>query len=130
MMLPTYGDMQNTMHFIDRDARGAVLAGLLDRSVHQSVEGATAAMAWTFANDTPCKFKHLLLTPFDHPFIAYIAIDDSGDGQVSVRVFTTEQPAAGVSADAPFKDRFPRTTALARPVLGPIAPIVFDGEAA
>ncbi|CEL98406.1 unnamed protein product [Vitrella brassicaformis CCMP3155] len=121
----TIDDMHLTEQFIDRDVRGGVLAGLLDQSVHQPVEGTTAVIAFTI-HDAP--HKELLLTPFDHPFIAYIAIGDLGNGQVCARVLTTEPPAVGVSADAPFKDRLPRTTALARPVLGPIAPIVFDGE--
>uniref|UniRef100_A0A7S1JRC1 Uncharacterized protein n=1 Tax=Vitrella brassicaformis TaxID=1169539 RepID=A0A7S1JRC1_9ALVE len=131
ILLPNYADMDLTEKDIDRDARGGVLVGLLDQSVHQPVEGTTAVTAWTI-HDTPLKFKLLLLTPFDHPFIALIdiRIDDSKDRRVSVKVLTTEPPAAGVSADAPFKQRFPRTTAMARPVLGQIAPVVFDGEAA
>ncbi|CEM06611.1 unnamed protein product [Vitrella brassicaformis CCMP3155] len=129
IVLPTYADMDLTEEFIDRDARGGVLRGLLDQSVHQPIEGTTAVTAFILANDSSCKW--LLLTPFDHPFIAFIDIEDWGDdGEVSVRVLTTEPPAAGVSADAPFKQRFPRTTAMARPVLGQIAPVVFDGEAA
>ncbi|CEM06615.1 unnamed protein product [Vitrella brassicaformis CCMP3155] len=126
ILVPTYAGMHLTDKDIDRDARGGVLAGLLDQSVHQPVEGTTAAIAFTTVNDL--SHKELLLTPFDHSFIALIGVDDLGGGQVCVRVMTTEPPAAGVSADAPFKQRFPRTTAMARPVLGPIAPIVFDGE--
>ena len=45
-----------------------------------------------------------------------------------VAVQTTEAPAAGVSEDAPFKDRFPVTTQLARVALGRVAPFVFDGQ--
>ncbi|CEL92776.1 unnamed protein product, partial [Vitrella brassicaformis CCMP3155] len=129
IIAPTVDDMHETDKLVGRDARGGVLAGVLDQSVHQAVEGTTAVMAFTYG-DT--RHKQLLLTPFDHPFIAFINIWDPGfeDGQTSVyvRMYTTEPPAAGVSADAPFKHRFPRTTALARPVLGPIAPIIFDGE--
>ncbi|CEM38864.1 unnamed protein product [Vitrella brassicaformis CCMP3155] len=69
------------------------------------------------------------LLTYSHNFVASIIIEDEGDDNIVwVRVVTTEAPVAGVSEDAPFKDRFPETTQLARVALGRVAPYVFDGQ--
>ncbi|CEL95585.1 unnamed protein product [Vitrella brassicaformis CCMP3155] len=134
ILVPTFGDMRRTTKVVSRDARGGVLAHLLNQPPNQAAGGTTSVLTYTH-DDTPMKL--LLVTPFDCPFIAFViitafappnGITAFAPQNVQVSVSTTETPAAGVAENAPFKQRFPRTTALARPVLGPIAPIVFDGE--
>ncbi|CEM28925.1 unnamed protein product [Vitrella brassicaformis CCMP3155] len=67
-----------------------------------------------------------LLTQSPHTPVAGCSTTLSRD--VLIWIWTTEAPVAGVSEDAPFKDRFPVTTQLARVALGRVAPYVFDGQ--
>ncbi|CEL99862.1 unnamed protein product [Vitrella brassicaformis CCMP3155] len=123
-LLP-YKQVKDVGRSVRRDARGGVLAGLIDRPPHQPVAGTTAVTAY----QAPDMYHvQLLLTAYDQPFIAWLQLCDTVDDEyVLVSVKTSETPAPGVAESAPFKHRFPLTTALARPVLGPIAPIIFDG---
>ncbi|CEM36236.1 unnamed protein product, partial [Vitrella brassicaformis CCMP3155] len=101
---------------------GGRLDGLLTQSPHTPVAGCTT----TFSGGG--RWRILVLTNTSHDFVAWIGISVWGDGTVMVIVKTTEAPAARVSEDAPFKDRYPVTTQLARVALGRVAPYVFDGQ--
>ncbi|CEM11089.1 unnamed protein product [Vitrella brassicaformis CCMP3155] len=102
---------------------GGRLDGLLTQSPHTPVAGCTT----TLSRVGDLRYLVLVLTDSSHEFVAWIAIQDWGDGIVDVCVETTESPVAG--AAAPFKDRFPVTTRLARVALGSgVVPYVFDGQ--
>ncbi|CEL95586.1 unnamed protein product [Vitrella brassicaformis CCMP3155] len=70
----------------------------------------------------------LVLTSYTDDFMAWISLSVYDDEYVCIEVCTSERAVAGVGGDAPFKRRFPLTTARARRVLGPIAAIIFDDE--
>ncbi|CEM01662.1 unnamed protein product [Vitrella brassicaformis CCMP3155] len=114
---------------VDRSERGGHLDRMLTRPPHTPFDDCSHVMDYE-AVDGLCVRLHVL-TSSDDPFIAYIALGTPpGDNQdVSVTVYTTEASAAGVAHDAPFAQRFPLTAGKARRVLGPIAPIVLDGQA-
>ncbi|CEM16793.1 unnamed protein product [Vitrella brassicaformis CCMP3155] len=66
--------------------------------------------------DPPAECRHLLLTSFDMPFVAYVVLGRRADmNTVGVRVFTTEPPV-GDESDA-LKDRRPTTAPLVRGLL-------------
>ncbi|CEM35309.1 unnamed protein product [Vitrella brassicaformis CCMP3155] len=67
--------------------------------------------------DPPEELRHLLLTPFDGPFVACVTLATwAGTTIVAVFAFTTESPV-GDASDA-FKDCRPTTAPLMRGPLG------------
>ncbi|CEM05657.1 unnamed protein product [Vitrella brassicaformis CCMP3155] len=111
----------NHTETLNRRVCGGRLDGLLTQSPHTPVAGCTT----TFSGG---RTRFLVLTDSSDDFVAWITIPIEGNNSVSVEVETTEAPAADVSENAPFKDRFPLTTRLARVALGRVAPYVFDGQ--
>ncbi|CEM36866.1 unnamed protein product [Vitrella brassicaformis CCMP3155] len=140
----TYFEKTHRMHrtaekILDSRVGGGRLDALLTQSPQTSVEGCTVA---TTTPGDHANERWLVLTDSSHPFVAWIYIGRDSDVEfgrvgegwrislhnVTVEVKTTEPPASGVSRDAPFKDRFPLTTQLARVVLGQVAPFVFGQQ--
>ncbi|CEL93465.1 unnamed protein product [Vitrella brassicaformis CCMP3155] len=117
------------MVVVDRRVRGGHLDRIMTRSPHTPVNGCSDMLTWEAANGL-CVQLHVLTTAAD-PFIAWISFGIFPGNSQDVHLFiaTTEAPAAGVPHDAPFAQRFPRTAAKVRRVLGPIAAIVLDGQA-
>ncbi|CEM29084.1 unnamed protein product [Vitrella brassicaformis CCMP3155] len=119
-----------TSTYLNRYVGGGRLDGLLTQSPHTPVAGCSTTLSWSLLGS---KQRVLVLTDSSHPFVALIHIGEILMGyndDVDVFVVTTEPPAAGVSEDAPFKDRFPVTTGLARVVpLGPGVALAFDEQA-
>ncbi|CEL99388.1 unnamed protein product [Vitrella brassicaformis CCMP3155] len=114
---------------VNRSACGGHLGRIMIRSPHTPLNGCSDVTTWEAADGT-CVQLHLLTTSND-PFFAYIffEIPPGNNQDVHVTINTTEAPAAGVPHDAPFAHRFRLTAAKVRRVLGPIAPIVLDGQA-
>ncbi|CEM23996.1 unnamed protein product [Vitrella brassicaformis CCMP3155] len=100
---PAGGQLDSGWH-----AHGGVLDGLLNHSPHQPPHGCTAIAASRWDEDPPVEIRTLLLTPFDMPFVAWVALYIFPDtDMVDVSVITIEPPVGGAS-DA-FKDRRPTT---------------------
>ncbi|CEM09039.1 unnamed protein product [Vitrella brassicaformis CCMP3155] len=118
---PQTHQINSTLTTLHRRVGGGRLDGLLTQSPHTPVAGCTI----TFSRDG--RVRWLVLTNSSHTFVAWILIEDQTDN-AWVDVVTTEVPLAGVSENAPFKDRFLVTTQLARVALGAVAPYVFDGQ--
>ncbi|CEM15902.1 unnamed protein product [Vitrella brassicaformis CCMP3155] len=114
---------------VDRRVRGGHLERIMTQSPHTPLNGCSDVVAFEVASGW-CGQQHLL-TSFNDPFIAWIffVIPLGNNQDVHVTVSTTEAPAVGVPHDARFAQRFPRTAAKARRVLGPTAAIVLDGQA-
>ncbi|CEL97650.1 unnamed protein product [Vitrella brassicaformis CCMP3155] len=112
-----------------RSARGGHLDRIMTRSPHTPLNGCSNVTTWEAASEH-CGQAHFVTTAAD-PFISWIffGLDPDDDQSVHVTISTSELPAAGVPHDAPFAHRFSLTAAKARRVLGPIAPIVLDGQA-
>jgi len=112
---------------IDRSVRGGYLDGVLMRSPHTPLHGCSAVRASEAAHGEV--YQTHLLTAFEDPFIALVEFwvlpDDRQN--VSVLLVTTEQPVG--SPGDPFPARHQRTAALARRSLGPVAPVLLDGQA-
>ncbi|CEL99372.1 unnamed protein product [Vitrella brassicaformis CCMP3155] len=113
---------------VDRSVRGGHLERIMTRSRHTALDGCSDVLTSEGANGA-CGQSHVLTTSAD-PFITlmYFVIPPVNYQDVHVTTTTSEAPAAGVPQDAPFAHRFPRTAAKVRPVLGPIASIVLDGQ--
>ncbi|CEM28593.1 unnamed protein product [Vitrella brassicaformis CCMP3155] len=111
---------------VDQRVRGD---RIMTQSLHTPLDGCSHVMPWELA-DGSCAQSHVL-TMSDDPFIAgmYFVIQPGNNQSAAVGIFTTEAAAAGVAHDAPFAQRFPLTAAMVRRALGPIAPIVLDGQA-
>ncbi|CEM02527.1 unnamed protein product [Vitrella brassicaformis CCMP3155] len=109
------------------DAGGGYLDGVLTRSPHTPLDGCSAIVA-SAGGDAEVEHIHLL-TAFDDPFTAWVQFwvvpDDRQN--VSVTLVTTEQPVG--SPGDPFPARYQRTAWLARRSLGPVAPVLLDGQA-
>jgi len=114
---------------VDRRVRGGHLDRIMTRSPHTALDECSDVTAFEAASGT-CARSHVLMTAAD-PFIAYISfvLLPADNQDVHVIITTSEAPAAGVPHDAPFAQRFPLTAAKVRRILGPIAPIVLDGQA-
>ncbi|CEM11156.1 unnamed protein product [Vitrella brassicaformis CCMP3155] len=128
-LLAVGGFTQSPPVAVDRGGRGGQLDRIIIQSPHMLLTECSDVIACEWAGGT-CVQTHVL-TSSDDPFIAWIFfVIFPGDNQ-SVRVYitTTEAAAAGVRHDAPFAQRFPRTAAKVRRVLGPITAIVLDGQA-
>ncbi|CEL93645.1 unnamed protein product [Vitrella brassicaformis CCMP3155] len=123
------GMYQSPIVAVDRSVRGGHLDRMLIRPPHTPLDDCSHLTVYEAVSGL-CGQSHEL-TSFDDPFIAFIAMGTPpGDSRnVGVAIYTTEAPAAGVANDAPFAQRFPLTAAKARRVLGPIAPIILDGQA-
>ncbi|CEM07554.1 unnamed protein product [Vitrella brassicaformis CCMP3155] len=128
-VLAVGGFTQSPAVVVDRSARGGHLDRIMTRSPHTPLNGCSEALTCEGANGR-CVQLHALTTS-DDPFISWIpfGIPPGNSQDVLVSILTSEAPAAGVPQDAPFAQRFPLTAAKARRVLGPIAPIVLDGQA-
>ncbi|CEM13493.1 unnamed protein product [Vitrella brassicaformis CCMP3155] len=114
---------------VDRHAHGGVLIGLLNHSPHQPPNRCTAVVAGRGdGRDPPGELRQLLLTPFDGPFVAYIALATQANmDTVGVAVVTTEPPVG--DASAAFKDRRPATVPLVGGLVGqPIADMVVNQQ--
>ncbi|CEM34557.1 unnamed protein product [Vitrella brassicaformis CCMP3155] len=109
--------------YVDRHAHGGVLDGLLNQSPHQPPDRCTAVMAGRLDYRVPPgEIRHLLLTPFDSPFVAFVVLaTHANTDTVGVCVVTTEPPV-GDAYDA-FKDRRPTTAPL---VGGPLGSTIAD----
>ncbi|CEL99121.1 unnamed protein product [Vitrella brassicaformis CCMP3155] len=114
---------------VDRSVRGGHLDRIMTQSQHAPLNGCSHVMAYECASGW-CGQAHRL-TSSDDPFISWIffIIQPGNNQDVHVTIRTSEAPAAGVPHDAPFTQRFPRTAAKVRRVLGPTAAIVLDGQA-
>ncbi|CEM25929.1 unnamed protein product [Vitrella brassicaformis CCMP3155] len=115
--------IDDTGIFLNRYVGGGRLDGPLTQSPHAPVAECTTTLS-LHGGDV----RELVLTDNSHPFVAWISIADTGNNTVFATVWTTETAAPGVSEYAPFKDRFPLTTWVARVVLEVVAPFVFDGQ--
>ncbi|CEM28677.1 unnamed protein product [Vitrella brassicaformis CCMP3155] len=124
-----FGDLfQSPPMPVDRGVRGGYLDRIMTQSPHTPLDACSHVTAWERADGT-CAQAQVLTSSAD-AFIAYIAFFiPYTDPNVRITIATTEAPAAGVANDAPFARRFPLTAAKGRLVLGPIAPIVLDGQA-
>ncbi|CEM29130.1 unnamed protein product [Vitrella brassicaformis CCMP3155] len=113
---------------LDSSVGGGRLRDLLTQPPHAPVEGctttATATVAVSSIGQWDRRERWLVLTDSSHNFVAWVVIT-SWDNIDVVRVVTTEAP---VGESGAFKDRFPKTTRLARVALGRVAPFVFDGH--
>jgi len=114
---------------VDRRVRGGHVDRIMTRSPHTPTDGCSSVLTWERA-DGVCGQAHLLTSSNDQ-FIAWISFDISPNNNQSVEVTicTFEAPATGVPHDAPFAQRFPRTAAKVRRILGPTAAIILDGQA-
>ncbi|CEM33548.1 unnamed protein product [Vitrella brassicaformis CCMP3155] len=124
------GMYRSPMVAVDRAVHGGYLDRIVTQSPHTPLHECSHVMTYEMVG-VGCGQSHVL-TSSDDPFIAYIALgvpQGLNDQNVPIAIVTTEAPAAGVANDAPFAQRYPLTAAMARPVLGPIAPIVLDGQA-
>ncbi|CEM22236.1 unnamed protein product [Vitrella brassicaformis CCMP3155] len=116
---------------VNRHAHGGVLDGLLTHSPHQPPNRCTAVVASRLDDrDLPVGIRHLLLTPFESPFVASIVlVANANTTMVGVGVGTTEPPV-GDPSDA-FKDRRPTTATVVRgPLRDAIANMVVNQKEA
>ncbi|CEL96632.1 unnamed protein product [Vitrella brassicaformis CCMP3155] len=107
---------------------GGILDGLFThRSPHVPLDGCVAVSTMEEYHGGNAQ-EHHLLTAFDDPFIAELSFSPWG-GKESERVrcvvVTTEPPVGG--ENGPFEERYPRTAALVRRALGPLAESFFNG---
>ncbi|CEM20411.1 unnamed protein product [Vitrella brassicaformis CCMP3155] len=121
------GISQSAPVVVDRSVRGGHLDRMMTRPPHTPLDDCSDVVALELVGGG-CGQSHVL-TSSDDPFIAWIILAVPPGLNVRIIIYTTEVPAAGVANDAPFAQRFPLTAAKARPLLGPIAPIVLDGQA-
>ncbi|CEM37167.1 unnamed protein product [Vitrella brassicaformis CCMP3155] len=118
---------------VDRGARGGHLDSIMTRSPHTPLAECPDVLAWERVGGARAQLH--VLTSADDPFVAWIVFGiPPGDNQndthtLRVTIRTTEAPAGGVPHNAPFAQRFPRTAAMVRRVLGPTTAIVLDGQA-
>mmetsp|Transcript_33790 Transcript_33790/g.97432 ORF Transcript_33790/g.97432 Transcript_33790/m.97432 type:complete len:247 (-) Transcript_33790:1497-2237(-) len=112
---------------IDGSVRGGYLDGVLTQSPHTPLDGCSAVEG-SEGGDGNVYQTHLL-TAFNDPFIAWVRFRFRPDDRQNVRVtlVTTEQPVG--SPGDPFPSRYQRAAALARRSLGPVAPVLLDGQA-
>ncbi|CEM35606.1 unnamed protein product [Vitrella brassicaformis CCMP3155] len=114
---------------INRSAGGGYLDKMLTGSPHTLLEGCTAAMAREREDGRHSHINHLLMS-FDDPFIAWLTfkVPVNPDDLQTVRVtLATYEQSVGTPGD-PWTTRYPRVISLARRPLGPVAPVLLDGQ--
>mmetsp|Transcript_25048 Transcript_25048/g.72315 ORF Transcript_25048/g.72315 Transcript_25048/m.72315 type:complete len:216 (-) Transcript_25048:203-850(-) len=107
---------------IDKHADNGRLSTIMTQSPHMPVGGCTTTVS-SCASGVRSYYRLVVLTNASHPFVAWISFILYWN--VGVVIETSEPAVCGVGRA--FKDRFPRTTRLARVVLGAvISATVFD----